>query len=221
MPAPVRLAVVEDRADLRARLVERLALFPEVEVVLASENGAAFLADLALAPSPPDVVLMDIEMPEMDGVEATRRLRAEHPAVEVVMLTVFDAEHRIAEALGAGASGYLLKEEPVERVVDAALELGRGGAPMSGPVARTLVARVQAGAAREAATAEELAALRLTPRERDVLGLIARGETDDGMAAEMGVSAHTVQSHVKSLYRKLEVHSRGEAARRAVELGVA
>ena len=221
MPAPVRLAVVEDRADLRARLVERLALFPEVEVVLASENGAAFFADLGLAPAPPEVVLMDIEMPEMDGVAATRRLRSERPGVEVIMLTVFDAEDRIAEALGAGASGYLLKEEPVERVVDAVLELGRGGAPVSGRVARTLVRRVQAGAAREAAAAAEVEALGLTPREREVLALIARGETDDGMAAEMGVSPHTVQTHVKSLYRKLDVHSRGEASRRAVELGLA
>lgn len=221
MPRPIRLAVVEDRADLRARLLQRLALFDEVEVVLASEHGAAFLADLELAPEAPEVVLMDIEMPEMDGVEATRRLRASHPEIGVIMLTVFDAEARIAAALGAGASGYLLKEEPADRIVDAVLDLGRGGAPLSGPVARTLVQRVQADADREAQAVAELESLGLTPREREVLTLIASGATDDGMAAEMGVSPHTVQTHVKSLYRKLDVHSRGEASRRAVELGLA
>ena len=217
---PVLLAVVEDRDDLRARLLQRLALFEEVDVVLASENGAAFLADLALVPTLPSVVLMDIEMPVMDGVEATRRLKAEHPEIEVVMLTVFDAEHRIADALAAGASGYLLKEEPADRIVDAVLELGRGGAPVSARVARTLVNRVRAQESQQRDAAAELHALGLTPREREVLGLIARGETDDGMAAAMGVSPHTVQTHVKGLYRKLDVHSRGEASRRAVELGL-
>lgn len=218
---PVRLAVVEDRDDLRARLLQRLDLFDEVEVVFASENGAAFLADLALAPTPPEVVLMDIEMPELDGVEATRQLKARHPDVEVVMLTVFDAEARIAAALEAGASGYLLKEEPAERIVDAVLELREGGAPVSPRVARTLVDAVRAQTRRQRDAADELAALGLTPREREVLTLIATGETDDGMAAALDLSVHTVQTHVKSLYRKLDVHSRGEASRRAVELGLA
>ncbi|HIG75978.1 MAG TPA: response regulator transcription factor [Bacteroidetes bacterium] len=218
---PVRLAVVEDRDDLRATLLQRLALFDEVEVVLASENGAAFLADLELAPAAPEVVLMDIEMPEMDGVEATRRLKAAHPQTEVVMLTVFDTEARIAEALVAGASGYLLKEEPADRIVSAVLELRAGGAPVSARVARTLVQRVGQQARQQAEARAEAEAIGLTPREREVLGLIARGDTDDGMAAELGVSTHTVQTHVKSLYRKLAVHSRGEAARRAVELGLA
>ena len=218
---PVRLAVVEDRADLRARLLQRLALFDEVEVVLTSENGAAFLADLALAPAVPDVVLMDIEMPEMDGVEATRRLKQAHPEVEVIMLTVFDAQARIEAALEAGASGYLLKEEPADRIVDAVLELGRGGAPVSPRVARTLVDAVRAQARRTRDAEAERQALGLTPRETEVLTRIASGATDDGMAAEMGVSAHTVQTHVKSLYRKLGIHSRGEASRRAVELGLA
>ncbi|MEM1054304.1 MAG: response regulator transcription factor [Bacteroidota bacterium] len=218
---PVRLAVVEDRDDLRTTLLQRLALFSEVEVVLASENGAAFLADLALAPAQPEVVLMDIEMPEMDGVEATRRLKATHPDTEVVMLTVFDAEARIASALEAGASGYLLKEEPADRVVEAVLGLREGGAPVSPRVARTLIENVRAQTRRERDAASERTALGLTPREQEVLGLIARGDTDAGMAAEMGVSPHTVQTHVKSLYRKLGVHSRGEASRRAVELGIA
>ena len=221
MPAPVRLAVVEDRDDLRQRLLQRLALFDEVEVLFASVNGAAFLADLALAPLAPEVVLMDIEMPEMDGVEATRHLKAKHPEIEVVMLTVFDAEARIESALAAGASGYLLKEEPADRIVDAVLDLRKGGAPVSARVARTLVERVRADASRAQEAERERAALGLTPREQEVLALIARGDTDDGMAAAMGVSVHTVQSHVKSLYRKLDVHSRGEASRRAVELGVA
>ncbi|OZC03691.1 response regulator [Rubricoccus marinus] len=221
MPAPVRLAVVEDRDDLRQRLLQRLALFDEVEVLFSSADGAAFLADLALAPLAPEVVLMDIEMPEMDGVEATRHLKAEHPEIEVVMLTVFDAEARIESALAAGASGYLLKEEPADRIVDAVLDLRKGGAPVSARVARTLVERVRADASRAHEAERERAALGLTPREQEVLALIARGDTDDGMAAAMGVSVHTVQSHVKSLYRKLDVHSRGEASRRAVELGVA
>jgi DNA-binding NarL/FixJ family response regulator len=217
----LRLAIAEDHPDLRAGLVRRLGFFPEVEVVAAAEDGAGLLAALGLLPAPPDVVLMDIEMPGMDGVAATAEVSRQWPSVAVVMLTVFDDDARVLDALDAGASGYLVKETPIEAVVAAALDAARGRTPLAPEVAGAVVRHLRG--ARDATRQREadVQALGLTPREREVLALLARGHTDDGAAYALGLSVHTVRSYTKSLFRKLGVHSRAEAARRASELGVA
>ena len=205
-PVSVRLALVEDRSDVRQLLTERLAFFDDVELVSVSGSAEAFFEGLDAAA--PEVVLMDIELPGMDGIEATGRLRESHPETEVLMLTVFEDEDRIFAAVQAGASGYLLKDASAGRIVGAVLEVARGGAPVSPLVAKKLLGWIRG---------DDCEAVGLTDRERDVLGLIVEGLTEDGIADRLFISPHTVRSHIKSLYRKLEVHSRAEVVRVAYE----
>ncbi|MEM1054795.1 MAG: response regulator transcription factor [Bacteroidota bacterium] len=216
----IRLALAEDHPDLRSGLVRKLAFFPEVEVAAVAESGAELLAALALLPVPPDVVLMDIEMPEMDGVTATREMARRYPEVAVVMLTVFDDDARVLDALDAGAAGYLVKEAPIEAVVAAMREATSGGVPLDPSVAGAVVRSVRQSREVEREREAAARAVGLTPREGDVLRQITLGHTDEGAAHELGVSASTVRTHSKALFRKLGVHSRAEATRRAVELGL-
>ncbi|HEX8298552.1 MAG TPA: response regulator transcription factor [Rubricoccaceae bacterium] len=215
---PVRLAVAEDHPALRESLLRRLGFFSDVEVVLVAPDGQALVDGLATAQV--DVVLMDIEMPTLDGVAATEAVARRWPAVAVVMLTVFEDEARIAEALAAGAAGYLLKDEPAETIVAAVLDASRGGAPVSDHVASTLVRRVRTQEAARRDAARRLDALGLTAREREVLTMLATGVADDAIADQLYLSLHTVQSHTKSLFRKLDVHTRAAAVRAAADYGL-
>ena len=219
---PLRVAVAEDHPALRDALLRRLAFFPAVEVVLAAADGASLVDGIAAADvaARPQAVLMDIEMPVLDGVAATEQVVRRWPETAVVMLTVFEEEARIAEALAAGAAGYLLKDEPAETVVAALLDAAQGGAPVSDHVATTLVRRVRAQETARRDAGRRLDALALTPREREVFGLIAQGVSDEAIADRLFLSLHTVQSHTKSLYRKLDVHTRAAAASAAAGYGV-
>ena len=216
----IRLALAEDHPALRDVLVRRLGFFDDLEVVATAEDGAELLAALNLLTAPPDVVLMDIEMPGMDGVRATAALARRWPGVAVVMLTVFDDDARVLDALDAGAAGYLVKDAPVEDIVAAVRAAAAGKAPLAPEVAGALVSHVRAIRRSERDRAAAGEAVGLTPRERDVLGEMAAGATDEGAAHALGVSVHTVQSHSKALFRKLGVHSRAEAVRQAIELGL-
>jgi len=206
---PLRLALVEDRAEVRQFLIERLRFFEDVELIAVTESAEGLLDVLPTLGALPDVVLMDIELPGMDGIEATVRLAAEHPEVGILMLTVFEDEDRIFAAVRAGASGYLLKEASAGQIVGAALEVARGGAPVSPLVAKKLLAYVRGDDPGEA--------LGLTEREREVLHLILEGLTEEAIGNRLFISPHTVRTHVKSLYVKLQVHSRAEVVRVAYE----
>ncbi|MEM6327532.1 MAG: response regulator transcription factor [Bacteroidota bacterium] len=216
----IRLALAEDHPDLRSGLIRKLAFFPEVEIVATAENGADLLASVALLATPPDAVLMDIEMPVMDGVTATAEMAQRWPEAAVVMLTVFDDDTRVLDALDAGATGYLLKESPVEDIVAAVREAASGGVPLAPSVAGAVVRSIRRSRGAERQREAAAGAVGLTPREGDVLRQITLGRTDEGAAHELGVSASTVRTHTKALFRKLGVHSRAEATRRAVELGL-
>lgn len=216
--SPIRLALVEDHPGLRDRVVQQLAYFEAVDLELVSENGEAFLADLEVRDRSgqplPQVVLMDIEVPGADGIETTRQLAALWPSIEVLMLTVFEDEERIFRAIQAGASGYLLKDAGPKRIVEAVLDVVHGGAPTSPLVARKLL-----GYVRQQKEPNEMP-FDLTPRERDVLDQLVGGRTEARIADALGVSPHTVRTHVKNLYRKLQVHSRAQAVRVAMEQGL-
>jgi len=151
----------------------------------------------------PAVILMDLEMPTLDGVEAIGRLRAANAGARVVVLTAFDTDERIVAAIQAGAQGYLLKGAPRAEIFQAMRAVGEGGAPMAPAVAGKLLRRV-----REAERPDAV-----TPREREVLGLVAAGMSNADIAGRLGVSERTVKFHVSSLLRKLDARNRTEAVR--------
>ena len=219
---PIRVAIAEDHPVLRDRLVQQLAYFDAVDLVLVSDSGDALVADLTVRArtggAMPHVVLMDIEMPGADGIATTATVRKLWPGIEVLMLTVFEAEDKIFAAVQAGASGYLLKDAGAEAVVRAVEEIAAGGAPTSPLVARKLLGYVRQHEA--AAVVRDAAAVRLTPRETAVLEQIVEDVPEVDIAEALGVSPHTVRSHVKNLYAKLEVHSRAQAVRAAMQQGL-
>ncbi len=206
------VAIVEDLPELRRSLVERLRLSGRVEVVLAVSSGEALLAALPRLSPAPRVVLMDLGLPGMSGIEATARLRADHPGVDVLVLTVLEDEAPIFAAVQAGAVGYLLKDTPTERLLDALDDLAAGGVPLSPVVARTLL-RLAASAP----AAPVPPAVPLTERERGILRLVVDGLTEARVAAQLGISPHTVRTHLVHVYEKLHVKSRAAAVREAVE----
>jgi DNA-binding NarL/FixJ family response regulator len=214
--------VAEDRDDLRSTLLRRLRFFHDVEVVLTAADGAELVDGTADLPveDRPEVILMDLEMEGMDGVTATAAVRARWPEIAVVVLTVFDDDRRIGDALAAGAAGYLLKDEPADAIVGAVLEAVSGGTPVSGGVARVLVRRVREQEQARRSAEAALAAFGLTEREREVLTLLATGGTDEDIGQRLFISPHTVQSHTKSLYRKLGVSNRAAATRIAAAHGL-
>ncbi len=197
--SPIRVLVVEDRAAIR----EAIALLLGWTAGFACA-GAAGSAEEALALPPdvvPDVVLLDVGLPGMSGVQALAPLKRRWPRAEVLMLTVHDDADAVFAALEAGASGYLVKATPPDEVLAAIRELHGGGAPMSASVARKVVQ-----AFRRPDRADGL-----SPREREVLDLLVAGKTGRQIAEALFVSPTTIAFHVRQIYEKLHVHTRGEA----------
>ncbi|MEP0547530.1 MAG: response regulator transcription factor [Rhodothermales bacterium] len=220
---PVRVALVEDHPAFRQRLTERLRFFADVELVLTADSGDAFLEqiDVIARDTRPEVVIMDIEMPGLSGIETTRRLKAAHPEIDVLMFTVFEHDDSIFASIQAGASGYLLKDSAADQIVGAVLELAGGGAPMSPGVARRVLAHARTTSLttpREPRPVEApTATFDLTERELDVLHRLVEADTEDAIADRLHISPHTVRTHIKNIYRKLHVHSRASVVRVAIE----
>jgi DNA-binding NarL/FixJ family response regulator len=158
----------------------------------------------------PDVLLMDIGLPGMSGIEGTRRIKDLHPGLAVLMLTVYDDDRRIFDALCAGASGYLLKQTPPARLLECLTEVVDGGAPMSPDVARRVVALFRE--IRPPAEADH----QLTPHEIRILTLLVEGHNYTTAAEELHVSINTIRFHMRSIYEKLQVHSKSEAVSKAL-----
>jgi len=158
----------------------------------------------------PDVLLMDLGLPGMSGIDGTRRIKDLHPGVAVLILTVYDDDRRIFDALCAGACGYLLKKTPPARLLESLREVAGGGAPMSPEVARRVIALF-----REFRPPEN-AGHQLTPHEVRILALLVEGHNYKTAAAELGVSVNTVRFHMRSIYDKLQVHSKSEAVSKAL-----
>jgi DNA-binding NarL/FixJ family response regulator len=209
---PIRVLVVDDQRLIRDGIASLLSLRPGLEVVGVAADGKAGV-EQALALKP-DVVLMDVRMPVMDGATATAAIRAQLPECQVLMLTTFDDEESIVEALQAGAGGYLLKDMPDQDLADA-VRLARSGLlPLNPSVAGRLVdaATRPPNRPRPVASTEESTSESLTPRERDVLRLIATGATNREIAAQLFVSEGTVKNHISSLLGRLGLRDRTQAA---------
>jgi DNA-binding NarL/FixJ family response regulator len=215
--SPIRVLLADDQSLFREGLHTLLSLQADLEVVGEAANGAEALR--LAAELRPDVVLMDVQMPELDGVAATRRLRAEQPAVRVILLTTFDDDEYVFEGLRAGAAGYLLKDAPSARLVDAIRAAGRGESFLQPSVAAKVVAEFTrlAGAAAErpAPLAEPL-----SERELEVLRLVAEGASNKDIAARLFLAEGTVKNHVTNILGKLGAAGRLQAVNRARELGL-
>ncbi|MDE3066338.1 MAG: response regulator transcription factor [Verrucomicrobiota bacterium] len=202
-PKAIRVAIVEDDAGVRAELAERIALNPSYSVVRSFPDAESALEDLPR--SAPDVVLMDIHLPGMDGVECVRRLKGLMPRVHVIMLTVCEDGNRLFKSLSAGASGYLLKRSGSAQLLSAIREVCEGGAPMTPEIARRVIQRFRQISATEAA------AVKLTPREQEILEQLSKGFRYKEIVENLGISFGTLHSYISKVYEKLHVHSRTEA----------
>lgn len=215
----IRVIVADDQALVRTGFAAILSLEPDIDVVGEAEHGAE--AVRLAAALRPDVVLMDIRMPVMDGVEATRRLAAVGAAARVLILTTFDLDELVHAALRAGAAGFLLKDATPEELAKAIRLVAAGDAVLAPSVTRRLIAHFAAAEpASAASTAARDAVARLTERERDVLTLLAKGLSNAEIGAAMYVAETTVKTHVGRIFTKLAARDRAQAMVIAYDAGL-
>lgn len=203
-PQKIRIAIVEDHGELREswrKIIDDADSFECLECFGTAEQA---LREIPLYK--PDVVLMDINLPGMSGIECTRLLRIAIPRQQVLILTVYEDSERIFEALEAGASGYLLKRTSPEQLLEATVEVRNGGSPMTSEVARKVVQSFRRPARSKAAEDAKL-----TPREEEILKLLAQGYVTKEISDKLGITYFTSQTHLKNIYEKLHVRSRTAA----------
>src|SRR5512137_1550710 len=200
----VNIAIVEDNAGVRENWAKLLSAEPGFKCVAACDTGEAALKRLPACGA--DVVLMDINLPGMSGIECTARLKEKLPQTQILMVTVYADNEHVFEALKVGASGYLLKCTEPSELTRSIAEVTRGGAPMTGQIARQVIAAFRRP------TADAVAEARLTHREEEILDRLAQGFGNKEIAARLGTSVETVRTQVRHIYEKLHVHSRTEAA---------
>lgn len=201
---PITVAVVEDSRTIRESLRRMINGTPGLQCVLAVSS-----AEEALEQAPrcrPEVILMDIHLPNMSGIECTARIKDALPESDVIMLTVYEENDKIFKALQAGACGYLLKRTRPAQLIEAIQDVRHGGAPMTSEIARRLVETFQH--ARPAASSDSV---ELSRREREILELVSRGYGNKEIAEQLSVCVETVRHHLKRVYHKFHVHSRSEA----------
>ncbi|MCX4819844.1 response regulator transcription factor [Streptomyces sp. NBC_01142] len=210
-----RVVVADDQAVVREGIVMLLGLLPGIEVVGSAKDGEEAVA--LVAALAPDVVLMDLRMPRCDGVEATRRIRGEHPATQVVVLTTYADDDSLFPALRAGARGYLTKDADGDEIVRAIQDVLAGRAGLSPVVQRRLLEQITA---QPEPTGPKLPD-GLTAREGEVLILIAEGLANTDIARRLHISTATVKTHINNLFSKAGIHDRAQAVRYAYREGLA
>ncbi|MCO5106037.1 MAG: response regulator transcription factor [Burkholderiaceae bacterium] len=231
-----QVLIVEDEPAFQRRLADAVLADPQLSLLAMVSSGNA--AKSVLDAQAPDVMLVDLGLPDIDGIEVIRHAARHRPGCDVMVVTMFGDERHLMSSIEAGATGYLLKDASDERIAAAIHELRAGGAPISPSLARRVLARLRVGnpapngavgdtpgAGAPAAAVAPAAApggvdSPLTEREAEILRMIAKGLSFETVAAVLGISAHTVVTHVKKIYRKLAVHSRGEAVYEAGQMGL-
>jgi len=216
MPLPIKVAIVEDDADTRMRIVQSVRADHDLQLI--GEYGGAGEALTGLARDIPDVVLIDLGLPDMPGLDLIRVCAKQYPGCDILVFTAFGDETHVLAALEAGAGGYLLKGNLSHDIGFDIRDIKAGGSPVSPLIARHLLARM--GNAKPAAPQKEGEGALLSPRETEILNAISRGYTYAETAKLMGVSATTVHTHLKRVYRKLSVNSKTEAVFEANRMGL-
>lgn len=221
---PTTVLIVDDEPEFIRRFTNAVLTDPELTLVGSAATARAAIA--MLDAQPPDVMLLDLGLPDRNGVEVIRHAVQHHRGCDVLVVTMFDDDQHVIDAIAAGAAGYLLKDAIPESIVSSIRELKGGGSPISPGIARRVLERfrVTVAPARSAPAALPKAAAPvpspLTDRETELLRLTAKGLSFDTIGELMGISPHTVVAHVRKIYRKLAVHSRGEAVYEATQLGL-
>lgn len=213
MNPKINIAVAEDNYLLGRSIEEKIKLFADFHFTFLKPNGQEMVDEMATR-NDIDIVLMDIEMPVMDGIEATKIIKEKMPHVHVIMLTVFDDEERIINAICAGANGYLLKDEPPQVIYRSLKEALDGGAPMSRPVARKAL-KILRNNSDSIARVKERETFALSAREIEILEQLSGGLNYKAVAANLFISPSTVRKHIENIYKKLQVHSKVEAINKA------
>jgi DNA-binding NarL/FixJ family response regulator len=200
---PIRVCIVEDNADMRESVALLLNQAPGMRCVSTYASAEAAVRDLPA--QKPDVALVDIHLPGMNGIECVAKLKARLPQLQVLMLTRYEQSDMIFDSIRAGASGYLLKHTPAAELIQAVEQVHSGGAPMTMQVARKVINHFQQ-IQKPASDVEKL-----TPREQEVLNLLAKGYLYKEIADHLGITINTLRNHLRTIYDKLHVHSRTEA----------
>jgi DNA-binding NarL/FixJ family response regulator len=209
MAEKIRVVVIDDNHQRVESLCMLVESDPRLLLVASYHDGTEVEAHML--ESQPDVVLMDIEMPNVDGIEAVRRIKAAYPHIKILMQTVFEDDEKIFDAISSGASGYILKRTEPSKVIDAIVEVFEGGSPITPSVATRILALY-----RSQQQSGDVEQFDLSEREKEVLQYLAGGHSYKMIAAACNISYHTVNAHIKKIYEKLHVRSVGEAVNLAL-----
>ena len=215
----IRVGIVEDHDIFRKRMNELLHFYKEMKVVIVADSAEDFFTklDKCAKDDMPQVVLMDIELPGMSGIDATFNLQQRNLAIDIIMFTVFEDDERIFESIQVGAAGYLLKDTSIEHVVDAIKEMRNGGSPISPSIARRVFEMMRSQ--KKVAKTDEVP-FDLTASELKILEHVIDGKTNKEIAEAVILSPWTVKTHIKNIYKKMHVNSRAAAVRLAINRNV-
>jgi DNA-binding NarL/FixJ family response regulator len=209
----LRIAIAEDNHFLAKAIREKLSFFEDIVVKFVAKNGAELIGKLA-EDQRVDVILMDIQMPEMDGIKATEIIKNQHPQIKIIMLTVYDDDEYIFKSIKAGANGYLLKEIEAQKLYNSILEAINDGAPMTPSIAlKTL--NLLRNPTFESTQEEDLEDIKLSKRETEILIQLSKGLNYNAIAENLIISPSTVRKHIENIYKKLQVHNKMEAVLKA------
>jgi len=208
----IKIAIVEDNKIALKSLKEKLSLYPDISVVGTAENGKAGIEKIQRK-SEVDLIFMDIEMPVMNGVDATFAIKQKHPEIKVVMITVYDDDDYIFRAIQAGADSYILKDTKAEKIYETIIDTLAGGAVMSPSIAVKTLKLLRKR--NDVETAGEMTENLLSSREGEILELLSKGLTNKMISGQLFISPFTVKRHIENIYQKLQAHNRTELLQKA------
>lgn len=216
----IRVLVVEDQPKILKSQIKLLQEFDDIEIVGEALSGESALEKIQEVQ--PEVLLLDLGLPQMSGIDVTRRVKAEYPDIEVLIFTIFDEEEKVTEAIMAGAAGYLLKGTPVEKIVEGIRDVKAGGAVIQPNLARALLRLIGSGDGKARAFTPQPgdAVHVLTERELEILQIIAKGLSNNEAAKVLGLSKATIRTHLEHIYEKLDVTNRVEAVTEGIRQGI-